>query len=267
MMLLLLLNEAPNPLDAPPFSWCHCIIFLNAIPLSSQHCCCFSQHSSFSLAQLQLLLDITMFLLLFDNTPCPWHCSCFFSTMFLINTTPRCCSYSSLSFLFNVVPTPTPRCHSYFYLMSFLLLFDATPTLHISSTFMLPLDVVVIPPFDVAPTPPISNWYFPPSYFCRCGRRKLSKFNCFRPSLKVNLIFSPNVYLLMTCSLFWLSMFFWIILVNKFLFLVCKIYLDIKFNFNFKHCISFSHLHCIFSTHCIFFNLKKNSCKCLNWFS
>jgi hypothetical protein len=45
--------------------------------------------------------------------------------------------------------------------------------------------------------------------------------------LKENLFFSPNVCLLMTCSSFWLSMFFWIILVDECLFVECKIYLDI----------------------------------------
>ncbi len=169
------------------------VVFLNIVPSLRRNYNYLTSLCSFCSLMI-LLLDVALVL--------PQHCSCFFSTGFLIDITLQFCSYSSLSFLFNAAPTPTPRCHSYSYSLSFLLFIDAAPTLHISSTFMIPLDVVIILPFNVALAPPISNWYFPPSYFCKCGRKKLSKFNFFRPSLKVNLFFSSNVYLLMTCSLF-----------------------------------------------------------------
>jgi hypothetical protein len=59
---------------------------------------------------------------------------------------------------------------------------------------------------------------------------------------------------------------FWIILVDEFLFFMCKIYLDIvnlilQIRFRLHICTLF------FSTHCIFFNFKNIFCKCLNWFS
>ncbi len=56
--------------------------------------------------------------------------------------------------------------------------------------------------------------------FCRCGRNKFSKFNFFRLDLKVRVFSPPNVYLLMGCYLFRLSMFFWVILIDNFLFVV-----------------------------------------------
>ncbi len=198
MLLLLLLNKAPNPLDVlPPSFWCHCIIFLNAIPLSSRHCfvflnivpCIWCNNNYYSLTSLCSFCSLMMLLLLNITLVLPQCCSWFFSTMFLFDTTPPCCfcSYSSLSFLFNAAPTP--RHHSYSYSMSFLLLLNATPAPCISSTFMFSFDVVATLPLDVVPTPPVSNWYFPPSYFCKCGKNKLSKFNFFKPSLKVNFFF------------------------------------------------------------------------------
>jgi hypothetical protein len=76
------------------------------------------------LAQLQLLLDITMFLLLLNETPSPWHCSCSSSTLFLLffNNVPHQ-HYSLMLFLFLVV-IPL-QCRSYSYsLMPLLLLFN-----------------------------------------------------------------------------------------------------------------------------------------------
>ncbi len=89
------------------------------------------------------------------------------------------------------------------------------------------------------------------SCFYRCGRNKHSKFNFFRLDLKVRGFFCPNVYLLMGCYSFWLSMFFWVILIDKVLFVVGRNYLDIV------HLILHIAFHCtfalcIFLAHCIY---------------
>ncbi len=104
------------------------VVFLNIVP-SLWRNYNYSLTSLCSFCSLMiLLLDVALVL--------PQHCSCSFSTVFLIDITLRFCSYSLLSFLFNVAPTP--QCHSYSYSLSFLLFLDATPTLHISSTFCSP---------------------------------------------------------------------------------------------------------------------------------
>jgi hypothetical protein len=100
------------------------------------------------LAQLQLLLTTTMFLLLFDDTPSPWCCFCSFPIVFLINTTPllllllvvpfQCPSYSYSSmplllFIFQV-PLCFPSMLLFFHLLMLLMLLlfqSGTSLLHI----------------------------------------------------------------------------------------------------------------------------------------
>jgi hypothetical protein len=67
-----------------------------------------------------------------------------------------------LLFLDTTFPT-LPQCNTFSSLTQLLL--HATPPLPILGTSLLPLDVVVVHSQDVAPTLPISNWYFPPPPF------------------------------------------------------------------------------------------------------
>jgi len=99
------------------------------------------RRSSLMLLVLLLLLDTT------SPTPLQQPSS---SMLFLL-----------LLFLDTTFPT-LPQCNTFSSLTQLLL--HATPPLHILGTSLLPLDVVVVHSQDVAPTLPISNWYFPPAF-------------------------------------------------------------------------------------------------------
>jgi hypothetical protein len=85
-----------------------------------------------------------------------------------------------------------------------------------------------------------------PSFPNSTSLRQTWNWNCF---------FS-NVYLLMTHYLFWLSIFFWVILVGRFLFVTCEnldiihLMLHVAFHFYTLHFIcTFAHLHFVFFQH------------------
>jgi hypothetical protein len=152
------------------FSHCWCCCHTTKLPILSTLVVALSWwHSSLTL------------LFVFHVTPHapPWrHSSLTLLVLFLFNNPPLWCCYCfcfslTLFFLLFFNATPISPCSSYFrYLF-------VPPWCCHCSFFMLLLFFL----FHIGiPLPTLSC-------FCRCGRTKLSKFNFFRPDLKVRLFF------------------------------------------------------------------------------
>ncbi len=167
-LMLLPFNKAPNPLNASCcYSLWHSSLTLLFVFDGTPHAPAWRRSS------LTLLV-----LLLFNNPPLRcWYCSCFSLTLFFL-------------LFFDATPFPPTllRCNTFSSLMQLLL--HATPALPILGTFLLPVDVVVR--FLCCSYFSYFRLVFSPSSpslscLCRCGRIKLSKFNFFKPNLKVRL--------------------------------------------------------------------------------
>jgi len=226
-MLLFLLNA--TTLLAPPWrcsssTLLFLLLFLDVV--APQH-----SYSSYSLSMLFFLA----------TTPF-WHYCYFCSSSMLLflfffnvaSPTIPWWSYSSTTFLLNVIIPPTPLQH---YSCSYFRYFYITPwccccfPLHFS--YLSYFRLVLSPPFHVfvgvlgTSFPNSTSW----SQTWRWG------------------FFFLNVYLFM---IFFYYPFFWVILIDTlFVYHVQKLFEHCTFSFT--HCISFAHLHYMFVEHIIYF--------------
>jgi hypothetical protein len=153
-----------------------------------------------------------------------------------------------LLLFFDVVLTFAPlQHHSYSSLTRLLLLMMQLLLLPFQVPLCSPLMLLLVLVLDVAITFPISNWYFPSLHvFASVGKNvsfwvQLASSKFFQGKLKGEFVFFPKcLFVGDICSLSWLSIFFYVNLVDMF---VC--------------CVQELFGHCAFHLHICSFHFFK----------